>query len=84
MPAQTDRPRPYRSVLYIPGSKERALEKARTLWDVQPGDLIRKGQVIARVGRTGRATGTHLHFEVLADGRPVNPLQYISTVRGGG
>ncbi len=51
---------------------------------VKPGDLIRKGQVIARVGRTGRATGTHLHFEVLADGRPVNPLQYISTVRGGG
>ncbi|MBK7171021.1 MAG: M23 family metallopeptidase [Gammaproteobacteria bacterium] len=40
---------------------------------VKPGDLIRKGQVIAKVGRSGRATGAHLHFEVLADGRPVNP-----------
>ena len=51
---------------------------------VKPGDLIKKGQVIARVGRTGRTTGAHLHFEVLADGRPVNPLQYISTARSGG
>ena len=51
---------------------------------VKPGDLIRKGQVIAKVGRSGRATGAHLHFEVLADGRPVNPLQYISTARSGG
>jgi YD repeat-containing protein len=51
---------------------------------VKPGDLIRKGQVIAKVGRTGRTTGAHLHFEVLADGRPVNPLQFISTARAGG
>ena len=48
---------------------------------VKPGELVQKGQTIARVGRTGRASGTHLHLEVLADGKLVDPLQYISTSR---
>lgn len=48
---------------------------------VKPGDVIEKGQVISRVGRTGRASGTHLHLEVLAQGKLVDPLQYISTSR---
>ena len=48
---------------------------------VKPGELVQKGQAIARVGRTGRASGTHLHLEVLADGKLVDPLQYISTSR---
>ena len=48
---------------------------------VKPGDVLKKGQVIAHVGRTGRASGTHLHFEVLTQGKLVDPLQYISTAR---
>jgi murein DD-endopeptidase MepM/ murein hydrolase activator NlpD len=48
---------------------------------VKPGDVVEKGQAIARVGRTGRASGTHLHLEVLADGRLVDPLKYIGTSR---
>lgn len=44
---------------------------------VAVGDTVRRGQVIARMGDTGRATGPNLHFEVLLNGRPVDPLTYI-------
>ncbi|MEM6512423.1 MAG: M23 family metallopeptidase [Pseudomonadota bacterium] len=44
---------------------------------VAVGDEVRKGQVVARMGKTGRATGPNLHFEVLKDGRRVNPVKFI-------
>lgn len=50
---------------------------------VKAGDVVKKGQLIARVGRTGRASGTHLHFEVLKDGNNVNPMRYIDAQSGG-
>lgn len=45
---------------------------------VRVGDTVKKGQRIALMGATGRATAPHVHFEVLQNGRMVNPLQYIS------
>ncbi|MCC5868401.1 MAG: M23 family metallopeptidase [Gammaproteobacteria bacterium] len=48
---------------------------------VQVGDTVRKGQAIATMGSTGRATAPHLHFEVLRDGRQVDPLPYIQARR---
>ena len=44
---------------------------------VAVGDTVRRGQVIARMGDTGRATGPNLHFEVLLNDQPVNPLTYV-------
>ncbi|HEV8631076.1 MAG TPA: peptidoglycan DD-metalloendopeptidase family protein [Thermoanaerobaculia bacterium] len=44
---------------------------------VQPGQRIRRGDVVGYVGNTGHSTGYHLHYEVLKDGAPVNPLGYI-------
>lgn len=43
---------------------------------VAVGDVVTRGQTIARLGATGRATGPNLHFEVRRDGRAVDPLTY--------
>jgi murein DD-endopeptidase MepM/ murein hydrolase activator NlpD len=47
---------------------------------VKVGDWVEQGQLIAAVGRTGRATGNHCHFEVHVNGKYVNPANYIGTV----
>ena len=44
---------------------------------VKVGDLVTPGVKIGEVGSTGRATGTHLHFEVRQRGVPVNPAQFL-------
>lgn len=45
---------------------------------VKVGDLVQRGQTIATVGRTGRSTGYHVHFEVTKNGRQVNPTSFIA------
>lgn len=41
---------------------------------VRPGARVRAGQLIGRTGRSGNATAVHLHYEILIDGRAVNPI----------
>jgi len=44
---------------------------------VQAGQRIHRGQLIGLMGSTGRSTGSHLHYEVRIDGRPVNPIPFM-------
>lgn len=44
---------------------------------VEIGDRVKQGQVIGAMGSSGRSTGPHVHFEVLRNGRQVDPAQYI-------
>jgi len=47
-------------------------------FNVKPGQLVKRNDVIGFVGATGRATGYHLHYEILANGKLLNPLQLLT------
>ncbi|MES9993076.1 MAG: M23 family metallopeptidase [Candidatus Thiodiazotropha sp.] len=51
---------------------------------VEVGDRIKQGQVIAVMGSTGRSTGPHVHFEVVRNGRTIDPTRYILNKRNQG
>ena len=45
-------------------------------YEVQSGDKVTEGEIIGRVGSTGKSTGPHLHYEVRKEGKPVNPTNF--------
>jgi murein DD-endopeptidase MepM/ murein hydrolase activator NlpD len=47
---------------------------------VEVGDVVKKADIIALMGSTGRSTGPHVHFEVLLSGKSVDPAKYINRV----
>lgn len=46
---------------------------------VQPGSRVSRGDIIGRMGSTGRSTGSHLHYEVRLDGEAVDPMPYVQS-----
>ncbi|MGO4374671.1 M23 family metallopeptidase, partial [Paenibacillus sp. MCAF20] len=45
------------------------------------GDLVVRGEKIGLLGSSGRSTGPHLHFQILQQSEPVNPLKYLALVK---
>lgn len=45
---------------------------------IKKGAVVKKGQTISIMGNSGRSTGAHVHYEILKNGRPINPLRYIN------
>ncbi|MBI5450533.1 MAG: M23 family metallopeptidase [Gammaproteobacteria bacterium] len=58
------------------GYATRYAHAAETL--VKVGDIVKKGDVIARLGSSGRSTGPHVHYEVVYKGRAIDPLKFIA------
>ncbi len=46
-------------------------------FEIKQGDWVEKGEMIGRVGNTGRSTHRHLHYEVRLEGRPINPYYFL-------
>lgn len=66
-----------KTVVIDHGSGVRTLYGHNSSLDVQAGQTVKVGQVIARVGSTGDSTGPHLHFEVMKNGEYTNPLNWL-------
>jgi murein DD-endopeptidase MepM/ murein hydrolase activator NlpD len=47
---------------------------------VEPGERVRRGEVIAYVGATGDATGPHLHYQLMRAGEPINPVPFLNGI----
>jgi len=62
-------------IRHADGLETRYAHNSRNL--VSEGELVTKGQVIAKLGSTGRSTGPHVHFEVRRGGAAIDPMRYL-------
>ena len=46
--------------------------------DVKAGEMINAGDIVGKVGSTGRSTGPHLHYEIRKDGLPIDPEPFLT------
>lgn len=68
----------YGRLVIIEGKDQYSTFYAHLLkYHVKQGQMVTKGQRIGDMGRSGRATGTHLHFEIRRNREPVDPLAYL-------
>ena len=61
------------------GHKYRTIYAHLSNFLVKKGEIVVKGQEIAKMGMTGRATGSHVHYEVHFNKKPINPIKYLNS-----
>lgn len=66
-----------KTVIIDHGNGFRSLYAHASELTVDAGERVNKGQIIARIGSTGRSTGPHLHLELLYKGKPVDPEKFL-------
>ncbi|NQZ18708.1 MAG: M23 family metallopeptidase, partial [Bdellovibrionales bacterium] len=66
-----------KTIIISHGSNYTTLYGHLSAYAIQPGDWVNLVQTIGYIGRTGRATGPHLHFEVRCHNLPQNPIAYL-------
>lgn len=77
-----DRSKGYYIVInHTNGLQTQYMHLSKTL--VKKGQKVEKGETIGNIGSTGRSTGPHLHYEVIVNGKSVNPKPYMQTSRKG-
>ncbi len=62
-----------------PPSNYRSYYAHLSRYKVEKGDVVQKGDLVGLMGRSGRATGVHLHFEIRKDDVALNPLDFLPT-----
>jgi murein DD-endopeptidase MepM/ murein hydrolase activator NlpD len=68
-----------KTILIDHGHRVRTLYAHLSRTHVTPGQMIQEGARLGLIGATGHASGPHLHYEILVDDRPVNPLRTLAT-----
>ena len=75
------RQRGYGKMIILSHSKTLQTVYAHNLHNlVKKGQQVKQGEVIAQVGRTGNATGYHVHFEIIERGKKINPRIYLGAI----
>lgn len=70
------------TINHTQGVRTRYMHMSKIL--VKAGDKVSKGEIIGKVGSTGRSTGPHLHYEVIKNGKLVDPKPYMNSTRKDG
>ena len=66
----------FSSAPWVP-TRRKDVDRFLRIADIKEGDVVKRGQLIGYMGNSGRSAGSHLHYEVLYNGKQVNPIGFF-------